>query len=161
MYGYDGKTHIFYCRKPDESGEVHTIWEKDAGGRIADPSINVSNTKTATEVAKDIIRRLMPEAERVHGLVLTTNKENEQFQFNKTALINRLAEVCETTPDLSYQTKLPSGKVLPYAGVEEFKKNGYGHFEVSSGDSVHLEIHSMSSRTAILVAQALRHIFTT
>lgn len=160
MYGNDGKTHIFYCRKPDKDGETHTLWEKDAGGRISDPSINVSNTKSPSEVAKDIARRLLPEAERVHGLVLTANKESEQFQFDKTALINKLAEVCETEPDVDYQTKLLNGKVKPYAGVEEFKQHGYGQFSVNSGDSVHLELHSMSSRTAILVADALRHIFT-
>jgi hypothetical protein len=162
MYGYDSKTHIFYCRPEDKNGERHTLWEKDdANSKIADPSINVSNTKTAEQVAKDILRRLMAEAERVHKFALLANNESETFQLGKTALIHCLAEVLHTEPEHDYQSKELNGKVKPYSGVEEFKKHGYGTFTVTSSDSVDLELHSMSQEVALRVATAIRAIFLT
>lgn len=67
-YREKGKGSASYCRPKDSSGRYVTIY--DNGKLVMEPVIGFAITKTPQEIAKDIIRRLIPDAERVHVLAL-------------------------------------------------------------------------------------------
>ena len=161
-YGHNGMLYVSLVRPVGRDGNRPTIWENDplAGmGTIHDPVIYMSNTKSPEQIAKDISRRLMPEAERVMALALKAIEKENQFEDDKIATINELAEVVNNQPDRHYQSHKLTGKISPYTGVEQFQKFGYGGFTVNAGDSVTLELVSMSKDVAIQVARAIRGIF--
>jgi hypothetical protein len=158
-YSQRGKLHISFSRPVNGSGCSPDIWAPLNAGRIQNPSINVSNTKTAVQVAKDIVRRLLPEAERVFKLANEAINQADTEAARKEALILHLAVVLNTKPDRHYQTNELTGKVTPYDELKEFEACGYGNFVVNSSSSISLKIDSMSAPVALDVARALRGIF--
>jgi hypothetical protein len=67
-YQYRGKGSASYSRPKDSRGRYVSIY--DDGKTVLEPGIGFALTKTPEEIAKDITRRLIPEAERVHALAL-------------------------------------------------------------------------------------------
>jgi len=149
---------IGYVRPRDGRAGWVYVYEATGGGQVPSPSIYVSDTKTAEKIAKDIERRLLTEATRVHGMVVARINQNNDFEHNKTVTITQLAFILNTTPNKAYQKDDFTGEVSPYEGVEEFKKCGYGKFKVSGGDSITLELTSMSKTVAFEIAKAVREI---
>jgi hypothetical protein len=162
--GYDnrGKIRISFSRPRDAKGQYVSLWEKSpANGAVSDPSINVSADKTSEQIARDIVRRLLPEAERVFALATETVNSHNKFETDKVEAIKLVAFHCGTRPERHYQTDELNGEVDPYkgAGLESFKANGYGKFKVSGKDCISLELNSMNLDVALEIADALHAIF--
>lgn len=69
-YQSKGKGHASYQRPQGAKGERLDLYAPNGGSRVEDPSIHFALTKTAEQIAKDITRRLLPEAHEVHALAL-------------------------------------------------------------------------------------------
>ena len=123
------------------------------------PSINVSADKDVSKIAKDIVRRLLPDAEKVHKLVLEKVAAEKAYVDGKTKTIYDLASFCNTIPNRRHSNQELSGEVSPYEGIKQFSNCGYGEFQVNSENSVTLKLESMSKNVAFKVAVALREIF--
>jgi len=134
-----------------------TVYENHS--KLDYPSINVSADKEASKIAKDIVRRLLPDAEKVHKLVLQTVAAEKAHVDGKTKTIYDLASFCNTIPNRRHSNQELSGEVSPYEGIKQFSNCGYGEFQVNSENSVTLKLESMSKNVAFKVAVALREIF--
>ncbi len=158
-YDHRGQIHIYY----DGSGVAYpewyvTVYDPVTHDKVSYPSINVSMTKTGEQIAKDIVRRLLPDAEKVHGLVVKKLQEEKDFAIGKESAIKVMGHACGTEPDRHYQTHELTGKVKPYGPNQDFKKCGYGEFTVNGPDSVNLQLSSMSLKVAQKIAFVLRDI---
>jgi len=134
-----------------------TVYENHS--KLDYPSINVSADKEASKIAKDIVRRLLPDAEKVHKLVLEKVAAEKAHVDGKTKTIYDLASFCNTIPNRRHSNQELSGEVSPYEGIKQFSNCGYGEFQVNSENSVTLKLESMSKNVAFKVAVALREIF--
>lgn len=134
-----------------------TVYENH--NKLGYPSINVSANKDASKIAKDIVRRLLPDAEKVHKLVLEKVAAEKAHVDGKTKTIYDLASFCDTAPKRRHSNNELSGEVSPYEGIKQFSNCGYGEFQVNSENSVSLKLESMSKNVALKVAVALREIF--
>lgn len=134
-----------------------TVYENHS--KLDYPSINVSADKDASKIAKDIVRRLLPDAEKVHKLVLQTVAAEKAYVDGKTKTIYDLASFCDTIPTRRHSNQELSGEVSPYEGIKQFSNCGYGEFQVNGENSVSLKLESMSKNVALKVAVALREIF--
>ena len=134
-----------------------TVYENH--NKLDYPSINVSADKEASKIAKDIVRRLLPDAEKVHKLVLEKVAAEKAHVDGKTKTIYDLASFCNTIPNRRHSNQELSGEVSPYEGIKQFSNCGYGEFQVNSENSVTLKLESMSKNVAFKVAVALREIF--
>lgn len=165
----DGLNLWFYSRynTPDNSlitvkyGNTEksyvTVYENH--NKLDYPSINVSADKEASKIAKDIVRRLLPDAEKVHKLVLEKVAAEKAFFDGKAKTINDLASICNTAPNRRHNNNGLTGEVSPYEGIKQFSNCGYGEFKVNSENNVTLKLESMSKNVALKVAAALREIF--
>ena len=134
-----------------------TVYENHS--KLDYPSINVSADKDVSKIAKDIVRRLLPDAEKVHKLVLEKVAAEKAYVDGKTKTIYDLASFCNTIPNRRHSNQELSGEVSPYEGIKQFSNCGYGEFQVNSENSVSLKLESMSKNVALKVAVALREIF--
>jgi hypothetical protein len=134
-----------------------TVYENHS--KLDYPSINVSADKDVSKIAKDIVRRLLPDAEKVHKLVLEKVAAEKAYVDGKTKTIYDLASFCNTIPNRRHSNQELSGEVSPYEGIKQFSNCGYGEFQVNSENSVTLKLESMSKNVAFKVAVALREIF--
>lgn len=156
-YGNKGKIAISYSSGDLNKGAYVTVYD-DKYQRVSYPSINVSTAKTPDQVARDIQKRLMTDAVRVHGLVLKSIAEEKKFVDTREASTLRLAGMLGVLPKRDYNSKALSHEVDPFDNVKAFGADGYGSFVVSSANSISLKLSSMSLETALKVAAALRPI---
>ena len=162
-YGNEGKIAIHFSRPRGRNGSTPTLWMMSPGtDKIADPRICVSASKSDEQIAKDIVRRLMPESLRVFAMAKVAIEQENNYIDSKTQAIIDLAKVVGCEPGRHYQTKEMTGEVDPYigAGVTSFKEKGYGKFKVSSANSISLELHSMNYEMALKVAAALKEVLS-
>lgn len=153
-YNTPGKITVKYGNS--ENSYV-TVYENH--NKLNYPSVNVSADKDASKIAKDIVRRLLPDAEKVHKLVLEKVAAEKAHVDGKTKTICDLASFCDTAPNRRHSNNELSGEVSPYEGIKQFSNCGYGEFRVNSENSVSLKLESMSKNVALKVAVALREIF--
>lgn len=160
-YGNEGKVSISLYRPFGRDGRSPTLYAKDHSGHIPDPVIRVTDKKVSSQIAKDIVRRLLPDAENVFNLANESIANDNKFLDNKADAIAKLSSAVGAKPEKHYQSGELTGKIDPYigAGIPSFKRHGYGHFMVSGKDSITLELNSMDLETALEVADALRGIF--
>ena len=156
-YGNKGKIRIAYFCGDLNRGAYVTVYD-DKYQRVSYPSINVSMTKTAVQVARDIEKRLMTDAVRVHGLVLKSIDDSQNFVDGRKAATIRLAALLGTEPKRDHYSKEMTYEIDPFVNVKSFAANGYGEIRVSSADSIELNLKSMSFETARKVVEALSKI---
>jgi hypothetical protein len=95
-----------------------TVYENH--NKLDYPSVNVSADKDASKIAKDIVRRLLPDAEKVHKLVLEKVAAEKAHVDGKTKTICDLASFCDTAPNRRHSNNQLSGEVSPYEGIKQF-----------------------------------------
>jgi len=159
-YGNEGRVAISFDRPNDARGQYMTLWNK-AGDKVSDPRITVSADKTPEQVAKDIARRVLPDAEKVFVLANESINLHNKFETDREWAIKKIAFHCGGEPARHYQTKELTGEIDPFtcAGLPSFKGNGYGKFKVSGKDCISLELNSMGIDAAIEIADAIHAIF--
>lgn len=156
-YGNKGKIAISYSSGDLNKGAYVTVYD-DKYQRVSYPSINVSMTKTPDQVARDIQKRLMTDAVRVHGLVLKSIADSNNFVACREATTIRLAALLGTEPKRDHYSKALTYEIDPYVKVKSFESDGYGEIKVSSGNSIDINLKSMSFETARKVVEALSKV---
>lgn len=158
-YGNNGRISISFSRPCDARGQYMTLWGM-AGDKVSDPRITVSADKSPELIAKDIVRRLLPDAEKVFALALDRNRQEDNFHTGKIKTIFRIATACNTEPERHYQTKELTGEIDPYkgAGCPAFKSHGYGKIKVSGEECVTIELTSVGVETAVEIVSAINKI---
>jgi hypothetical protein len=87
---YKNRVQISLSRPRDGKGQWLSVYAPN-GARIDDPSIGVGSSKAPALVAKDIARRLLPDAERVLALALKAIEASDSYAA-KQALANDAAQ---------------------------------------------------------------------
>lgn len=142
---YDHKTQFrFGLSAPRHNG--HYVEAYDGNERLNHPVIGCGIAKTPEQMARDIERRLLPDAERVNGLVLA-----------------RIASMIASENAQSASWKAVHKALGKLAADDPARRNfnGYfdgGSFEVHSGGSVTFKLYSLDADKATKLATAFRAI---
>ena len=140
-YGNEGKIKIGYDRPRDAKGEYVYVYHPMGGAKLDNPSINVSASKDALTVAKDIERRVLGACHHVHALVVKQIAQNAEHEAKKLGLVTDLAAICNakvSNPNSSQPTINPYESINPRADY----RCGYGTITVS-GDSAEIKLQSL------------------
>ena len=140
-YGNEGKIKIGYDRPRDAKGEYVYVYHPMGGAKLDNPSINVSASKDALTVAKDIERRVLEACQNVHALVVKRIAENAEHEAKKLGLVTELAAICRakvSNPNSSQPTINPYESINPRTDY----RCGYGSIIVN-GDSAEITLRSL------------------
>jgi hypothetical protein len=157
-----GKVHVTFSRPRDaKNGHIDIYGDAFNGGpinqRITDPSINVSLSKSAEQIANDIARRLMPESERIFALVNERINSANAYEISRDALTQRVCDAIHGKNWVLSKYEQESRK-LSLGGVES--GSGYGDVRIDSGDSVTFSLSSIPADKAVELVQFLQsHTF--
>lgn len=153
-WSHKGKFHVsFSAPRGIDGRSIGDIYEGTGSGwkQFRPESMNVSETKTGQQIAKDIVRRVLPSAEKAQALCLEKiAKESEAADAREVSL----ARICQVT-----------GKPLPekmerypeyrYSMHLQLQGSGYGSIKINAGGSVCIELRSLSPDHAEAVLKAL------
>lgn len=161
-YGNEGKAAIHFDRPLGRDGRAPSLWAKNAGGQIGNPSINASLTKSPEQIAKDIVRRMLTESEEVFKLANESIANTNKYLDGKVKTTLEIAALCGTEPKRLYNSPDLSFEVDPFTanGVAKFGKCGYGKITISSEDSVNIELTSVGLDVAREIIVALNKILS-
>lgn len=114
----------------------------DKGQRVCHPSINVGATKEPAQMAKDIDRRLLADAERVHKLIEEKLAGEGEYERLKLEALREFCAAVKIEMPTDYHSHAP--RFTDYAGKMEFM--------VNTGDSIDLKFRSLRRADAIALA---------
>jgi hypothetical protein len=71
----------------------------------------------------------------------------------KAVMLDRVAKIFNTEPEVSYHSKETTGEVDPYKGLglKSFGHYGYGKIVVNSDDSISIKLESISGEVALRI----------
>lgn len=154
-WAHKDKNHFAFSRPRNAKGEYPTLWEDR--NQLPDPSINTSDSKSPDKIAKDIVSRLLPDAEKVFALANERIASDNAYASNK---LNALRAVCATLgkEDIptDHYSKEPRYEVT-IGGFDESSK-GYGKVRVNSAESIDIELSSVPPATAHKILTFLREM---
>lgn len=135
----------FAASLPRHEGRYVEAYEPNSYTRIATPSIKCGEAKSAEQMAKDITRRLLEDAERVTNIVreriaamISEADKREASLVAMCKALNRpVPAMNERYPEYRYKQSLPDGS-----------------FEVHSGGGVSFTFYSMDIEKAVKLAKA-------
>ena len=144
-----GRLRVSFSRPRDKRGETVALYESAPRyGQISDPEISVAETKSPAEIAKDIARRLLPDAETVFAMAQKVIEERAEYHARKLAALQRVAEVTGNPLEKSRHTGEMRETFSFYHGETRL-----GDVQVNSATSIRATIDADSSaRVAALVA---------
>lgn len=160
-YGNEGRISIHLNWPHDNKGDAASRWDSK-GEKVQCPAITVANTKTPEQIAKDIVRRILPAAVAANAVARANIAATHKFYDGNVEAIYLMAKTLGGEPDRHYQTKELTGEIDPYkcVGIPSFKGAGYGKVKVSGKDSITLELMSMDNATAVAILTAVREVFS-
>jgi hypothetical protein len=128
-------------------------------------SINVSANKTETQIGGDINRRLL--SDYLRYLAATTRYQNVQVKAasEKLSFLDELTKAIGA-PSLRSQAKEPGCAHLGQSdeirfGIPTVRGKGYGHIDVSTGNSCSITLNSLDRETGLKVATFLSSVLPT
>lgn len=142
-YGNEGKIKIGYDRPRDAKGEYVYVYHPMGGAKLDNPSINVSASKDALTIAKDINRRMLEACKNVHALVVKQIVENDAYEAKKIGLALELAAICNAKV-INPNSSQPSINLYESINPRTDYRCGYGTITVS-GDSTEIKLQSLPS----------------
>ena len=154
-YGNEGMITVSYSRPRDSKGSYVEVYHPMSGGKIADPSIHVSASKTPEVVAKDIVRRMLDASKNVHVLVLERIESNAEYHTKKNMLTKEIADICHATVKADH-LHASEVSINPYESITpraDFRC-GYGSITVSS-DSAEFKLSSVPAELAKKLAAVI------
>ncbi len=150
-----GRIAVRYSRPRDAKKQYLHLYESaPSHGKIADPEITVSPSKTGEQIASDIIRRMLPECERIQALALANNKAHNDYETNRRAALVRLASIAGT----QIRENGNNGAIYYslYITPQDRAPDDYGNVlatvEVRSADSVKFDLSPDAGKAAALIA---------
>lgn len=120
-YSRKGMGYASYNRPRDAKGKHVEVYGTTIGARLTDPSIKFSLSKTAEQVARDIQRRLVPEAEKLHQEVLR-RIESENAYHDRAASAAEVAKTLTRRAGLRFSANGADIEVCGYVSPETAKK---------------------------------------
>lgn len=168
---HKGKLNISHFR-PFNSGPgpafVEVYSDVNPGEKVSATAILVSASKSAEQIAKDIIRRLLPDAERVTKLVLEKLSRNKQEEADRLDILHKLAEASgakvkyfqDYDREKGYTPRLhePHYDLSVPPDTGKWSK-GYGSIEVRSSTCIEIKLSSVKPDTALKIAAFLKEVF--
>lgn len=88
-YDHKGAFRVGYSGPRSLDGSYLYAYDS-AGNRLSDPAINLSENKTPEQMAKDITRRLLPQAAKVHAIKLARLENERQAADSRLAALREL-----------------------------------------------------------------------
>lgn len=137
----------FSVSAPRHKGAYVEAYDGDRS-RMACPGIGCADTKTPEQMAKDITRRLLPDAEKYWNAVVEQIRNMEEGENQQADSIRAVCAAMNKPAANDYQTKQPS------AG-QSFDG---GTFEVHHGGNVAFKLYSMEIGKAVKLAAAIKAI---
>lgn len=157
-YGQKGRITFSLNRPHDEGandGGYVTIYRSGSAGRVADPSITAADTKDADQLAADIARRLLKDAEEVHALVMVQINAHAAHRAARLGTAQRIADALGLPmPEASHHNRDRDLSFSLNRSTDNWDR-GYGDAKVS-GDTVSFELRSIPADKAIEIAAWLR-----
>ncbi len=152
-YSHKDKVEVRLNRPRNKKGEYVTLYAEKGGGTISDPSICMGVTKTGDEMAKDIVRRLLPDAETVFALVKARIDIEDRAAANHLALIRSIASTLGETVEKGHNGEprthfYVSSTASPHASLNQTLAS----IEVRYGGAVHFELDPGESKALALIA---------
>jgi len=137
---------------PRHKGQFVSLWnDAPATGQTVVPSIKVSETKTCEQIAADIARRLLPDAETYFARVSKLIAGYETHENGKEATMKEVCALAGVAVPTDHYSKATRFNV----SIGDFGALGYGEIKVESADSISLELRSMSKEHALKVLAML------
>lgn len=149
-YGNEGRIRFSYDRPRHRNGDYVSVWEKHS--QVSDPGISVSVGREPSAVAKDILRRLVPEARRVHALVKAQIASYETHFDKVRKLAIDAANVASAKLPEFKDGQTPSFRLFEGYGDYSF---GYGTVKVNS-ETLDIDLHSLPASLGKEVLKLLR-----
>lgn len=151
VYGKAGKLVIQFFRPRNAKGSWVELYEGHS--RVFDPSINVSETKSAEQIAADITRRLMPEAEAIFAKVNAQVANENAAHSNRVATLREMTEAVGVTPNEGGHDERQFSFYLPV-------RNHTVLVEVNYGGTVQIKLPSLNpDKAKELIAFLLSNTF--
>ncbi len=143
--GKDGRNFIGVYHNGNKVETTHKIY--------------VSESKSPAQIAKDIVKRLLTEAENIHKLTLVQIERNEQEANKKLDTIYRLNDILLSSE--FKDDKRANISLHPGGGNWDYSK-GYGNAVVNDGgETVEFELSSIPADKAVELTSWLKsNLFT-
>lgn len=131
-------------------GHGYTVY--DNGTKLETPGIGVSKAKNPEAIAGEIVRRLLPDCERIEPLARQFVADVAESYAKQGETRARLMAVTGYTPPDHCPDKIS----LNHRGN---LNRGYGDATVNAGGSVSFELRSVPADSAVKLAEFLKTLF--
>lgn len=150
QYHKPGRATLAYSRPYDTQRSIPSLYEN--GNRVVDPSITVADTATPERVAAEVVRRLLPEAERVHALALVYLARERAAEDTRQASLTAVCGALGVPVPVIAPGKEATVNV-PISGGK-----GYGHIRIHYGGDVEISLQSIPLARALEALRAFKSI---
>ncbi len=149
-YGQKGKLDISHVRPRSPNRAYVDLYEGNS--RVASPEIGVSETKTGEQIAADIVRRLLPEAERVNALALAQIERENDAASRKLALLESVSRAAglDSAPKM-HNSEEPRYSFYVTDRPGKGDREVLASVEVRGSDSVHFTIDTEGKQAEALI----------
>lgn len=146
---------LFVKPHPDRNGEDKALVGVHLPGQLTDyrpydedrPSIGLTYTKGPENVARDIARRLIEDADEYHQLVL----QNRRSQLNREDRMEQQREALEEVTGEAWRTQTGS----PHMHLGQLLGSGYGKIKQSGPDSYRFDMGGITYEQARKILELL------
>jgi hypothetical protein len=155
MYGTDGKVNVG-GNYPDEARNTERVYlhpEVNGYKGTSRPSINVSATRPAKQVAADINRRLLPDYDAIRVYIVDQVAKSTDAEARLAAAVASMAAVLDVpVPTRRYENdKQPAEVSVPTT------RTAWGALRANhDGSSWTVDLHSVPTEVAERIARLLR-----
>lgn len=156
---WSGKDRLTVTHSPDNDlSRVGAVY--DGGARVDPPdSISVSALKNPSQIARDISRRLLPDASIYFEKLKAQHAKDCEAANARLAFFHKLGAA--SGGKLNFEYRMPD-LTRPHFSVslggksETWDRHGYGEITVSSGDSCKITLESVPPDVALTICEFLR-----
>lgn len=162
-YNHKGKVYVRYVRPSDVDGrngyslygaEVPTQYGGVTRPKLEDPSMECTDTKTGEQIARDIARRVLPDAEAVQSAALAHLAEWKAHREAKASLGEQITAVIKAHR-VNKPQSVDGDLTLDLADPIKGFTNGYGTVRVNSSTSIDFDLKGITPARALRLAAFL------
>lgn len=138
-----GKLRVSHNRPRNGGQYVELYAGAPHYGKIESPDMNVAETKSAAQIAADIVRRLLPEAETVERLTREKIAATNDYETRKRATLERVSYAAEEPIAMRHGTNEPRFEGRAGEGVR---------FEICGPDEANFTVRTNEAQALALLA---------
>lgn len=160
VYGHKGRIVVRHDAPSGKDRRTPDVYPATGSGRVnVWPEITVADSKTPEQIAADIVRRLLTDAETARALVLAKIAANEACEDATAAAVRKVAKAAGQTAD-PYEgrashdrDRIPPIRLNPSDNWDR----GYGDATVNNGGAtVRIDLQSIPTDKALALVAWLR-----